>query len=246
MKIIFSIVILHLFLNPRETIYTSASKISSLNDNQNNECTIYIAPSSIPNSGMGMYTTKSFSKGSVMLPADGPNIPIIDPNYDHKWVNLFSRYWWGAGNGVSDSVIFEADRIGDYQITMGSLPNSHSFLNNMGFKFPDIRYDDSLLDRSIDPGTGAYSYHTGRDMTAGRDVVAGEEIFLEYPSSYFDLPWMKDVPRMENYQDAGKILSSVRQSLKDLLLASNKFVDKADSKKIFGECPYLIHNCFLL
>ena len=64
----------------------------------NNACSVYLAPSSVPNGGMGMFTAKDVQRGGIILPADGPSIPIIDPgNYSQRsrvaWVELFQRYW---------------------------------------------------------------------------------------------------------------------------------------------------------
>ena len=71
---------------------------------------------------------------------------------------------------------------------MGSLPNSHPCLDNFDAGNPaTVPYDDSLLDRESDPGAGAYTYYMGRHSIAHkRDISAGEEMFLEYPTHYMD------------------------------------------------------------
>ena len=38
-------------------------------------------------------------------------------------------------------------------------------------------YDDTILNRFKDPGSGAISYHSGRNFEASRDIEAGEELF---------------------------------------------------------------------
>ena len=172
-------------------------------------CSVYLAPSSIPGAGMGMFTTDAVKANEVILPADGPSIPIIDPDYSEKslqsWVDLFSSYWWERGS--SDVALYEAQHSIEYQITMGALPNTHPFLNNFGAGFPSVvPYDDSMMDRSIDPGAGAFSYHMGRTTIALRDIEAGEEIFLEYPEGYTK---SLNIPSRDNYLEAGRILSGL-------------------------------------
>ena len=98
----------------------------------------------------------------------------------------------------------------EYQITMGALPNTHPFLNNFDVGYPSfVPYNDSLMDRSVDPGAGAFSYHMGRSTIAMRDMEAGEEIFLDYPEEYIKT---LNIPSQENYLEAGRILSSLLQN----------------------------------
>jgi hypothetical protein len=161
---------------------------------------------------MGMFTTDAVSANSVILPADGPSIPIIDPDYSEKsmqsWVNLFSSYWWESG--TSDVALYEAYHAVDYQITMGALPNTHPFLNNFDVGYPSVvPYNDSMMDRSVDPGAGAFSYYMGRSTIAERDIEAGEEIFLEYPEGYTKT---LNIPSRENYLEAGELLSGLIQN----------------------------------
>ena len=196
---------------------------SSATQKESKKCTVYLAPSSIPGAGMGMYTTAPVLKSHIILPADGPSIPIIDPDNDpdsstssrsrQAWINLFSGYWWEHGSNVH--TMFESDEAVDYQITMGALPNSHPVLDNLDAGHPSvIPYDDSLVPkdhhgRVVDPGAGAFSYYMGRNSIATRDIEAGEEIFLDYPSDYMD--WISEkygIPKTSDYEEAAEHLST--------------------------------------
>ena len=68
-----------------------------LGGDNDNICSIYLSPSSVPGAGMGIFAVKDFLEGDVILHLDGPNIPIIDPYHmpDAKkhWA-LFESYWW--------------------------------------------------------------------------------------------------------------------------------------------------------
>lgn len=64
--------------------------------------------------------------------------------------------------------------------TVGALANYHPVLMNVVNTIGSIDYDDSIVDRNTDLGAGAFSYHRSRNLTASRDISAGEELFDEY------------------------------------------------------------------
>jgi len=205
---------------------------SSDNGVRTETCSVYLAPSSVPGGGLGMFTAKAVKRGDIILPADGPSIPIVDPNNLQRsrvaWVQLFSDYWWDSGR--SDPTVYEADQAVDYQITMGSLPNSHPCLANVGVGNPaTVPYDDSLVDRELDPGAGAFSYYMGRDSVAfKRDISAGEELFLPYPTSYMNFICKKyNIPTREDYDDAGFRLSDFLDLFEGEIIASDAATGRA-------------------
>jgi hypothetical protein len=155
------------------------SKRLKLKQNSIDQCNVFYAESSVPNGGMGIYTTISRQAGDQLLISDGPSIPVIDADYSNKsrkaWIHLFNSYWWG--NGQSDVALFEGDEVVEYQTGAGGLPNSHAYINNIQFEDASVvPYDDSLLDRTKDPGAGANSNFIGRKTTTREDVEAGEEL----------------------------------------------------------------------
>ena len=145
-----------------------------------------MAPSSLKGHvGLGIYTTRNMvARDSILAAPDGPSVPVIDTDrvsqqYEtikRAWHKVFNEYWWGRG--VPDHVSYEADDVVDFQITFGSLPNHHCLLGSIELRYP--QYNDTLLDRFTSPGAGAISYAPGRDFFVDRDVVAGEELFLNY------------------------------------------------------------------
>lgn len=179
------------------------------------KCSVYLAPSSLPNNGgMGMFTVQNVSKGQIILPADGPQIPIIDPDDVSEessvaWVRLFGKYWWESG--ITNPGLYEAEHAAEYQITCGALPNSHVLLNNLEIGHPAVvPYDDTIMDRMTDPGAGAISNYMGRDSIAAVDISAGDEIFLEYPDEYMDYISEKyKISKREHYNEAGLIMATL-------------------------------------
>mmetsp|Transcript_10354 Transcript_10354/g.15666 ORF Transcript_10354/g.15666 Transcript_10354/m.15666 type:complete len:753 (-) Transcript_10354:152-2410(-) len=179
-------------------------------------CSVYFAPSSIPGGGMGLFTTRPLRNGELIMAPDSPSIPVIDNDRSDAsmkaWVALFSNYWWASG--VSDTAAFEADNVIEFQTGMGGLPNSHGYLNNVAI-LPDefIPYDDSRLDRTVDPMAGAVSYYTGRKSVAADDMEAGEEFFLRYPVDYMRyISEQYDIPDHEDYESVGKVVSYMHKT----------------------------------
>ena len=190
-----------------------------------NECYLYFAPSSIHGAGMGVYVTKSFRQGEVISSSDyGSIIPIIDP-YKHpnhrKWTSLVNYYAWTQPTAASDELEYEAERVNDIQLGVGCFPNSHSYLHNLGFVLPNITYDDNLEQHE---GSGAFSYHRGREFIALRDIEAGEELFLDYGDRFLDSrKTLSNVPRKSDFEAAAKLVKSIKRDLDrtlELLLTS--------------------------
>jgi hypothetical protein len=96
--------------------------------------------------------------------------------------NVFSNYWWT--HGKPDHVAYLADQSADFQLTFGALPNHHCLLHSLEAHYPSsssIMYAPYADRRAVQtPAAGAYSYNGGRVFVAGRDVQAGEEIYLNY------------------------------------------------------------------
>lgn len=184
-------------------------------------CTVYMAPSSVHGvDGMGIYTTKNLSKNDVIInKVDGLSIPVLRGETDYvndsnktiqarkQWHRLFNEYWWVRG--ISDQMIWEADRVADLKMTFGELPNHHCVLQSLFVRNPEKGYNDKLVNRTIDPGVGAFSYHIGREIFVKRDVQAGEEIFLNYGHCNGwregSPDWTKNILSKRDYSEAGKV-----------------------------------------
>ena len=90
-------------------------KSSELNNNKNdNQCSLYMAPSSIPGAGFGIYTTKTIkSNQPIQNYPSAPSIPVVDDfaHYGNKDpVVAHENYYWqsdGYGNFEGDEVEVE-------------------------------------------------------------------------------------------------------------------------------------------
>lgn len=182
------------------------------------QCSIWMAPSSLKgHPGFGVYTTRDLDANeSILQSPDSPSILVVDFDEEpvqsqvrQEWIKHFDDYWWGQ---MSDSSRYEAHGdIVDFQITLGSLPNHHCILANIDHRYPEILYDDSMVDRFRNPGAGAFSYSTGRDFYVNEKVSAGSELFLNYghctrdEETLEDWPWTRFTPMTDDYWHAAKI-----------------------------------------
>ena len=171
-------------------------------DNHNhddNTCTIYLAPSSLPDAdnrpaGFGVFTTKFLPKGSYTFPrGEGPSMVLTDLKANNRgtglgWLSqifvepcLGFNYDADSPNYGNDSDVLASVAA---NVNSGAMGNYHPYLLNALFDDTEI-YRDNLLDRYQDPGAGAFSYHMGKKWHVTRDVAAGEEIFNDYGERWF-------------------------------------------------------------
>ena len=182
-------------------------------DDESSTCTYYLAPSSIPNAGFGVYTTKAIKEKTPLLKTpDGPSIMITDGdthynNGERNW--SLENYFWG-GEGDAE---FEADDVEMFEGTLVTSSNYHTFLKNI--RPNDSEYDDTITPRSSgSPGIGAYSYYQGQSFHTSRDIEAGEEIFADYGEDYLEFrQHLHKVPRREDHMHAGRFLLNLLQGL---------------------------------
>mmetsp|Transcript_4592 Transcript_4592/g.6515 ORF Transcript_4592/g.6515 Transcript_4592/m.6515 type:complete len:636 (+) Transcript_4592:185-2092(+) len=203
----------------------SRNSTSITNQDEEGECTLFLATSGIPNSGFGMYTTRHIPKDeSVLNYADSPSIVVLDSTLHNGGKDIHwnhGDYFW-AGTGLAE---FEADSVEENVVTFGALANYHTFLSNVEGDF--VEYEDDTLDRFKDPGAGAYSYFRGHKYRATKDIPAGEEIFANYGENWFDTregTYADMVPRFQDFHDVAAILSVLTRNVQIKQLEINESV----------------------
>ena len=200
-------------------------------------CGLWLAPSSIPNAGLGMYAGKNYDPGTVVETASW--IALVDYNQhnakvgDYKEQALMEDYSCKCIVSLF-SATFTFELIYIYDITMqgmvsgpiefesystfilctnvGALANSHPYHHNIdqltAFR---TRYEDDILDRRKDPGAGGFTYYSS-DTKIIKSVVAGEELFLNYGDEWgIDRQDELDTifPSLHDYQVFEKILNQM-------------------------------------
>ncbi len=176
------------------------------------QCKFYIAPSSIPNAGFGVYTTEAIKKDQYLMESDAPSVMIFDGDTHYPEDRLWSMehyFWSGEGKGQ-----FECHSVEEFVVTFGTSCNFHTYLKNVAPE--EAEYSDTLNSRKDgSPGIGAYSYHGGSRFMASRDIAAGEEIFADYGEHWLDSRGFDEIPREEDFNKAGAVILKLLNGMKD-------------------------------
>jgi hypothetical protein len=152
------------------------------------DCGIWVAPSTLPGSGAGMYAGKSYKMGETLL-ADH-TIPIVDfplHNSHHNATTfLWDEYFWD-GNRLKcggETKQTCGDKMAYYDLYIASCgfgSTANSFIDFVNVKMVDhIQSMDNKLHRFKDPGVGAFSEFSIRVPRALRDIEPGQELFVNY------------------------------------------------------------------
>jgi len=174
--------------------------------NYNDECQLFLAQSSIPNAGIGVYTAKAH-KTMESVGENDMLIPVKHLPEDLEW--LIDDVEWTSD--LDPRLTYDADEIGIFIPGFGAQINCHFGLNNVYHGKP--KYDSAGLHRSKDPGAGAFTYWYNMPNFATRDIVAGEELFLDYGYSYFDtrVYLIGHIPRAEDFNRADSIVRQAKE-----------------------------------
>lgn len=188
----------------------SAHTCSNEKENMSNphqidqECSMYLAESSIPNAGFGIYTTKFIPRGSY---TGSPSLSIVttDMYYhygerDPDWAQ--ANYNW-EGNGYST---FEASETAETVMNLGTSSNYHTYLTNIDHFY--LKYNDAMVDRYNDSTAGSFTYYDGHQFYASKNIEAGEELFVDYGEEWLDerADKMSQVPRSYDFHTASRIM----------------------------------------
>ena len=181
------------------------------------QCSLYLAPSTIPNSGLGMYTAVDLDQGDNIGPAD-IIVPVINIEWHNDntykgWDNpkkrssrfhfLYESYFW---SGLAVDIMHEAELPQAMSHGFGALANSLPGLVNLDEGMPD--YNGGGLHRVKDPGTGAFTPYHNRQATALEPVPAGGELFADYGSNWFKsrTNMIGYIPLSEDFDEADALL----------------------------------------
>jgi hypothetical protein len=204
-------------------------------------CGIWLAPSTIPGAGLGMYAGKDYVKDEHLQDIGDIVVPIVDIHeHSHQynetdWTFLWDEYTWDA-----DALHMSTEGI--YVVSAAS-PGfgaaANSFLAIVNVEEWTTTYDTAGLHRSTDPGIGAFSPYYDRKVTAKRDIHSGEEFFVSYGENWFisrphfgPIPLFHEVDRAtrlakfhHNLQDNGNVPLPILDELWDTFVRNTAFKD---------------------
>lgn len=180
----------------------------------NEQCTLILAESAIPNAGFGIFTLtpivdgQSVNHGELVI-----QVPDLLAEYKREWNLLLDRYMWDSKNGGGGSESARGTTsVHSIMAGIGMLSNGHPQWVNVGSVFPDV--DNGGISRHSSPGAGGSTHYHNVKWIATRLVNAGEEILLHYGSNYDSkiTYGQHDVPRkpVEHLRETGMCLDNIR------------------------------------
>jgi hypothetical protein len=180
------------------------------------ECELYIAESTIPNAGIGLFSGSAKSELDTIGNGDKA-IPLVDLYFHNNYFQdgltdpTVDYVWSGAQMGMSLET-FETDDISAFWPGVDAMVNCHSALNNVDKATPV--YDEGGIHRSKHPGAGAVSPYDADESVVIRDIPIGGEIFKNYGDVWFlGRPSMGNIPLESNYYKVLDLLDNMAHTL---------------------------------
>jgi hypothetical protein len=202
-------------------------------DQFSDSCTIYLAPSSIPGAGLGIYTAKSFKEDDFVTSGDIA-IPLLDlqahnPHYQINDLIIQSYYWMSY---EFPSMAEESAQQLAFCPGAGAAINCYFPLLNIQAADSETDWSNAGLHRSKDPGVGAFTAFHNRTTYATRDIQAGEELFTDYGPGYFTSQeeLFGKIPLWDTLNQTDDLLKKFVKTLETITAATNAG-NKADSDK---------------
>lgn len=192
------------------------------------DCTIYLAPSTIEGAGLGIFTSIPLASNTVIGVSD-VIVPIIDLRDHHPgaffW--LLSDYVWDGIQMMGMQRESDPYDPTDFPPVDAFAPgfdcaiNCHLGILNVDRTLPS--YDTNLPHRSKYPSAGSMTSYWNSSTFTITDVPAGAELFKFYgddwfmsrPSNFKDVPLSKDYPEAEALLKRTKYLMQERWGLSE-------------------------------
>lgn len=205
--------------NGNASIPSHTSVDDSRKEEKESECRVYLAPSTIPGAGLGIFAGVDFGMNDVILYGDIA-VPIDkllfhtkssqDGGQDDQ-LFIWSDYTWDntIAGGLNFDYGFATDELMETvelaSFGLGAMPNCKFGFVNVHSEL--TLADNGSLDRNS-PGNGAFTSYHERVGLAWDDVPAGSELFEDYGSDYFDnRPSLEHIPHEPDYTKANALLT---------------------------------------
>lgn len=202
---------------------------SSLNDsNHNDECTLYMAESTIPGAGLGIFSGIDREKDELVWPGD-VMYPVVDLEYHlraygrgvNRWLfNPLKDYvWFGPEMGMQQESSYPyvaPEYVTAFCPGMDAAINCNLALLNVDKGSP--KYETTGLHRSKDPGAGAFTPYHQCETIATEPIPAGGELFKFYGDWWFESrPEVFGlIPLSEDYPSADELVGAYNALITDL------------------------------
>ncbi|MGK3755099.1 MAG: hypothetical protein ACI8RD_007408, partial [Bacillariaceae sp.] len=223
----------------------SSSCPSKQQQHQHNYCTLYLAESSIPNAGLGIYSGVQLGINETLTTRHlDVVIPIYDielhNDYNKKFQWIISDYAWLASKLGVD---IEAKRVTALAPGLGALANNHHALANIAFNGVPSRDDDDEeegLHHHTTISSGSITPYYGLKHYATSSIKVGSELFHDYGARWGEkrTTSLGPIPLKEHYKKADTIIDCFRI----FLINASLCVHDTLAKDIWNNNVRLVRN----
>jgi len=175
------------------------------------ECELYIAESTIPNAGIGIFSGVAKSVNDVIGNGDKA-IPLVEVSWhngyfenDEDSFDPMEDYVWGGEMIGMGTEAFDANDVTGFWPGIDAMVNCHFGLLNVASATPI--YDEGGIHRDTHPGAGSVSPYGAGESLVEYDVPVGGEIFKDYGDHWFlSRPSIGQIPIGSSYYDVLDIM----------------------------------------
>ena len=131
--------------------------------------------------GFGIYTAVDIPASDIVIGSESTVLPVFT---SHLVGRSIQDYVWnsrGFAQGGDDIGVFYTSFMG---AMLGALGNAHAGIVNTKISKASGT-PDHALDRSVDPGAGAFSPYPSFGFASQYPINAGEELFVSYGEHWY-------------------------------------------------------------
>lgn len=185
------------------------------------ECELYLAESTIPGAGFGLFSGVAKNAGEYVGNGDKA-IPLIDVYWHNggymEFFNPTADYVWDGSAMGMKLELFDPNDVSAFWPGIDAMVNCHYGLLNLEKAMPI--YDEAGVHRSLHHGAGGISNYEASDggsSYVSRDIPAGGELFKGYGDHWFThRPHLGQLPIQSSYATSLMLMSHTKAGCEDL------------------------------
>ena len=187
------------------------------------ECELYLADSTVPGAGIGIFSGVAKASGDFIGNGDKA-IPLVDAYWHNghlgsDFFNPTADYVWDGVSMGMRMEIFDVNDISAFWPGIDAMVNCHSGLLNLQKATPV--YDEGGIHRSKHPGAGGVSPYGADESVVIRDIPVGGELFKNYGEDWFiQRAWLGQIPVQSNYYYVLELMSDMVALLDEIDISS--------------------------